>query len=81
MALREQIVAEIMKLVRPAAVPMDHKPTIDELEKMLNGDDQSFTVNPDGTCSVYPPPCTVGDVADAVLRVLETKAETPKDTK
>lgn len=73
MTLREQVVAEIMKLVRPTPVPMDHKPTIDELEKMLNSDSESVNINPDGTVSVQPPPCTVGDVADAVLRVFESQ--------
>lgn len=72
--LREQIVAEIMKLVRPAPVPMDHKPTIDELEKMLAGDGRSIaTIAPDGTVSLQPSPCTVGDVVDAVLRVVQSQ--------
>jgi len=74
MTLREQVVAEIMKLVRPAPIPMDRKPTIDELEKMLNSDSESVAnINPDGTVSLQPPPCTVGDVADAVLRVFASQ--------
>lgn len=72
MTLREQIIAEIMKLVRPAQIISERKPTIDELEKILNSDDRSVTsINPDGTVSIAPPPCTVGDVADAVLRVFD----------
>lgn len=68
--LREQIVAEIMKLVTPAIVPMDHKPSIEELEKILNSDEvPKIHMQPDGSISTEKPH-TVGDIADAVLRVV-----------
>jgi hypothetical protein len=74
MTLRDQVVAEIMKLVRQPSVPLDRKPTIDELEKILNdGSGAVASINPDGTVTVQPPPCTVGDVADAVLRVFDAR--------
>lgn len=69
--LREKIVAEIMKLVRPAPVPMDPKPSIDDLERMLNSDDpRRIKILPDGSVVEEAPPHTVGDIADAVLRVV-----------
>lgn len=75
-ALREQIIAEIMKLVRPAPTTPGRRPTIDELEKMLNADENSVaSINPDGSVSLRPPPSTVGDVADAVLRILDAQAD------
>jgi hypothetical protein len=68
---REAIVAEIMKLIRPAPVPMAQKPTIDELEEILNSEsDDAITINPDGTVSRIPPPTTVGAVVDAILRII-----------
>ncbi len=80
MTLRQEIVAEIMKLASPPPLPLDHRPTIDELEKMLNADPESVTsINPDGTVSVRPKPHTVGDVADAVLRVLAAQPQTPAE--
>lgn len=76
--LREQIVAEIMKLVRPEtaevsprSIPMTPR-SIDELEKVITGGGRA-TIDPDGNVSVQPPPCTVGDVADAVLRVVQSQ--------
>lgn len=69
--MREQIVAEIMKLVRPAPVPMDHKPSIAEIEKMLNSDNPSrISIAPDGSYVTEAPAHTVGDIADAVLLVV-----------
>ncbi|HEY1806053.1 MAG TPA: hypothetical protein VGG45_16385 [Terracidiphilus sp.] len=69
--LKEQIVAEIMKLVRPAMIPMDHKPTIDEIEKMLNSDNpKRISIAPDGSAVMEAPSHTVGDIADAVLRIV-----------
>jgi hypothetical protein len=68
--LRAEIVSEIMKLVGPRMVPMERKPTIDELEKILNSDNpQQISIAPDGTMLVAHGH-TVGDIADAVLRVI-----------
>lgn len=69
--LRDQIVSEIMKLVKPPMVPMDHKPSIDEIEKMLNSDNpRRISIAPDGIALTEPPPHTVGDIADAIIRVI-----------
>ncbi len=38
--MRAQIVAEIMKLVRPEPVTLKHRPTIAELEALLNAEDE-----------------------------------------
>jgi hypothetical protein len=66
---RETIVAEIMKLVRPDPIPMKERPSIDELEKILNSESEdAVTINPDGSVSRLPPPTTVGHVVDAILR-------------
>jgi hypothetical protein len=66
---REIIVAEIMKLVRPDPIPMKERPSIDELEKILNSESEdAVTINPDGSVSRLPPPPTVGHVVDAILR-------------
>lgn len=74
--LREQIVTEIMKLVRPAMIQMDHKPSIDEIEKMLNSDNpHRISIAPDGAVMVEAPTHTVGDIADAVLRVRDAELE------
>lgn len=73
--LRAQIVAEIMSLVRPAPVALP-KPTIEELEKILNSEPEGIvSVNPDGSVSVVPTKTTVGDVADAILRIVTPEIE------
>lgn len=68
--MREQIVAEIMKLVRKP--PERRKPTIDELEKILNSADApDCHLEPDGTMLMTPEThTTVGDIADAVLKII-----------
>lgn len=82
--LRPLIVAEIMTLVRPSPVPMDRKPTVEELEAILNSEttDQVY-INPDGSVACTPQkPATVGDVADACLRIVSealTAAPAPED--
>jgi hypothetical protein len=71
MITREQIVSEVMNLVHPKMVPSDKKPTIDELEKILNSEDHpNISIAPDGSFLVEQPN-TVGDIADAVMRLVE----------
>jgi len=71
MTLREQIVSEIMKLVKPAMVPMMPKPSIEELEKILNSENpRHVQILPDGSIMEEGPAHTVGDIADAVLRIV-----------
>lgn len=73
--LRPLLVAEIMKLVSPAPIPMERKPTIAEIEKILNSDNpQKIGLAPDGSATIEAPSHTVGDIADAVIRVLRTSA-------
>lgn len=68
--LRAKIVTEIMKLVKPKMVTPERKPTIDELEKMLNSECQDrIQILPDGSVAIERPN-TVGDIADAVLLVV-----------
>lgn len=72
--LRSAIIAEIMKLVRPARVALDPRPSIAEIEKMINAE-QDIRTEPDGSVSVPDQhPRTAGDIADAVLRVVATAA-------
>lgn len=64
---REQIIAEIMKLVRPEPKPLE-RPTIAELEKILNSETtDAVQINTDGSVSTRPTTTTVGAVADAIL--------------
>lgn len=74
--LREMIVAEIMTLVRPEPRELKPKPTIDELERMLNSTDPlEIDLRSDGSIYARPPHhVTVGNVADAVMRLLKTHA-------
>lgn len=77
--MREQIVAEIMKLVTPQMVPSDKKPTIAELEAILNSEDQpNISIAPDGSFLVEKPN-TVGDIADAVMRIVDKNCEWTPD--
>lgn len=71
MTMRDEIIAEIMTLVRPPPHKMEPRPTIEELEKILNSEDKrDITIEPDGSISVRPDHTTVAEVADAVLRVV-----------
>jgi hypothetical protein len=72
MPLKEQIVREIMSLVRPQPKRMVAKPTIEELEKILNSETtDDIQIEPDGSVSVRPKTTTVGAVAEAVVRLVE----------
>lgn len=72
--IRDKIVSEIMKLVQPA--PMDHKPSIAEIEKILNSDNPNrITLAPDGSAMLVAHGHTVGDIADAVLRIVTPEIE------
>lgn len=67
---REQIVAEIMKLIPPQMVPME-RPSIEELEKILQSDERpDIHIAPDGSITTEKPH-TVGDIADAIMRLLQ----------
>lgn len=70
--LRSEIVREIMTLVQPEPQEIKPRPTIDELEKMLNSDTpQEIDIRPDGSIYTRPPAhTTVGAVADTILRVI-----------
>jgi CRISPR/Cas system-associated protein Csm6 len=73
MTLREQIVREIMSLVRQPAKKME-KPSIAELEKILNSEStDNINIEPDGSISVTPTSTTVGAVADRVVVVVEAE--------
>ncbi len=69
--MRDKIVSAIMELVKPP--PMRTKPTLEELERILNSDDPPpFVIEPDGTMLSTPQSgTTVGAVADAVMRLLD----------
>lgn len=72
MTLKQQIVTEIMSLVRQQPQKMDPKPTIDELEKILNAEcTDSISIEPDGSVSVRPTSTTVGAVADKVIGLVD----------
>ena len=69
--LRQQIVSEVMKLLPGVLEQREQKPTIDELERLLNAEDTAhIQINPDGTIGEYRP-AKVGDIADAVMRLIE----------
>lgn len=71
--LRAELVTEILKLAKtPKLVERrTKKPTVDELEAMLNSDNPpAIHINPDGSISEEKAH-TVGDVADAVIVVLK----------
>lgn len=72
MITRSDIVKEIMKLVKPTPIVMDKKPTIDELEKILNSESSDkVNILPDGTVTLTKTTTTVGEVADAILQLYE----------
>jgi hypothetical protein len=72
MTLKEQIVTEIMSLVRPQPQKMEPKPTIAELEKILNSEcTDAISIEPDGSVCVRPTSTTVGAVADKVIGLVE----------
>lgn len=69
--LKDKIVTEIMSLVRqqPQKLP---KPTIDELERILNSESKdAVNIEPDGSVSVTPTVTTVGAIADKVVALVE----------
>lgn len=73
--LREQIVKEIMSLVRQKPRKME-KPSIAELEKILNSEcTDAINIEPDGSVSITPIVTTVGAVADKVIALLEPEMQ------
>lgn len=76
MTLREQIVSEIMTLVRPQPTKMDPPPTIAQLEAILNSENtDDVRIETDGSVSVRPTVTTVGAVADRVVAIVEPAIE------
>jgi hypothetical protein len=73
MMLKEQIVTEIMSLVRQPPRKME-KPSIDELEKILNSEStDDINIEADGSISATPTTTTVGAVADKVVTAVEAE--------
>lgn len=74
--LRQRIAAEIMTLVRQQPRKMEPRPTIDELEKILNSEtSDEVHIESDGSVSVRPTTTTVGAVADKVAALVEGENE------
>lgn len=70
MVTRQRIVSEMMKLVAPALVPMERRPTIEELENILAADNvPPIHIQPDGSI-LTEKPHTVGDIADVVMGLI-----------
>lgn len=75
MTLRDQIVTEIMSLVRQPPRKLE-KPTIDELERIINSEStDAVNIEPDGSVSVTPTVTTIGAVADKVAALCEAETE------
>lgn len=71
--LKEQIVTEIMSLVRQPPKKLE-TPSIDDLEKILNSEcTDAIHIEPDGSVSVTPTVTTVGAVADKVVLVVDVE--------
>ena len=70
-SLRDEIVVEIMSMIRPVKIERT-KPTIAELEAILNSDDPPLiSLNPDGSCTeLVPMTTTVGAVADKIVALI-----------
>lgn len=65
---RERLVELIMGFVRPQWVLCDPKPTIDEIERSLNSEnDPCFDLRADGTVWRKGNPVTVRELADAIM--------------
>lgn len=73
--LRNQIVSEIMSLVRQPSRKLE-KPTIDELERIINSEStDAVNIEPDGSVSITPTATTVGAVADKVVAVVKAEID------
>ncbi len=74
MTLKQQIVTEIMSLVRQQPRKMEPKPTVLDLERILNSEStDAVHIEPDGSVTVTPTVTTVGAVADKVVGLVETE--------
>lgn len=73
--LRQKIIAMMNALVLPRRVEHEPRPTIEELEKLLNSDDPpNISIQPDGSVIEYrPQTTTVRAVADGILDLLEAE--------
>lgn len=70
--LRQQIIDKLHELVLPKKIERLPRPSLDELEKILNSvDPPNIQIGPDGSIVEYrPQTTTVGVVADAILDLL-----------
>ena len=70
--LRQQIIDRLHELVLPKKIERLPRPSLDELEKILNSvDPPNIQIGPDGSIVEYrPQTTTVGVVADAILDLL-----------
>lgn len=65
---REELVGIIMSLITPPRVVVEPRPTIEELERILNSqDDSPYHLEPNGTVTRPGPTLTAGALADAIL--------------
>lgn len=71
--IRQQIIDKMKGLVLPKKVERNPRPTIDELEKILNSENgPNVQLNPDGTVTEYQPQTTtIEKVADAILDIFD----------
>jgi hypothetical protein len=71
--LRQKIIERMNELVLPRKVEQIPRPSIDELERLLNqSSPPDIRIEPDGTVVEYfPQTTTVGKVADAILDLFE----------
>lgn len=71
MSLKDEIVSEIMSLVRQQPTRMEPRPSIEELERILNSETtDDIRIEPDGSVSCRPTVTTVGAVAEKVLTLV-----------
>ena len=69
--LRQNIIDKMKTLVLPKKVERNTRPTIEELEKILNSENPGkMQINPDGSVTEYhPQTTTIEKVADAILEL------------
>lgn len=71
MSLKDEIATEIMSLVRQQPTRMEPRPSIEDLEKILNSETtDDIHIEPDGSVSCRPTTTTVGAVAERVLTLV-----------
>lgn len=70
--LRKKIIDKMKTLVLPKKIERNPRPTIEELEKILNqAEPPNIQINPDGSVTEYQPQSTtIEKVADAILDLI-----------